>query len=271
MILHFLLSICLWGCSDAQEQETATVAEDSTQERVTVQTISALDCPEEPVPLSHIDIMPDASEFILNPKSKVFGRVFRDYQGCYVKLKKSCTTEIGLKKPVLRVECPIEMRDPIFIQCRGTIERSSEESEDSCLCSDSKDEILCPGSPDKITYGDIPFDGMYNPRSERFGWIYVDGQRCFVNAPLESGQRPTSKFYNWKMIACPSELQLSDFQDCPKRLLRRSGTECFCEGLDDMSQNYLSEPIACPGEELSAEEGEEGLTFENGGFAEIDR
>ena len=211
------------------------------------------------------------SKVILNPESKIYGRVYRDYQGCYVQLKKLCTTEIGLKKSVLRVDCPAEMRDPVFIQCRGTIEWISEGDKSACVCAGSDDEILCPGEPDNITYGDIPFDGMYNPKSERFGWIYVDGQQCFVNAPLESGQTPTSKYYNWKLIACPSELKLSDFQNCPKRLLRRSGTECFCEGLDGTTQKYLSKSIVCPVEEPLTEEGEGEPNVEDGGVAEIAR
>ena len=42
----------------------------------------------------------------------------------------------------------------------------------------------------------------------------------------------------------------------------------LCEGLERGQPEYLSDPIACPGEEASTEEGEGEPIFENGGLAE---
>ena len=259
---HFPLVLTfLWACSNAQDQETAVAEAEHTQK-------TSINCPAEPVPVSHIDIIPTATEVILNAKSKVFGRIFRDYQGCYVKLKKPCETSLGFKKPVLRVECPVSMRDPIFIQCRGTIELNPES--DTCLCTESHNEILCPGAPDNITYGDIHFEGYYNPKSDRFGWIYVDGAECYVNAPLESGQERSDHNYNWKLIACPSELNLGDFDSCSRQLIRKDGDDCFCDSLE-ANQRFRSDPISCPSDTAMDVEREASHKSDDFGVADIGR
>ena len=236
----------LFSCSDHQEQETAFVPEDDPQADVKPPIDDFFECPSEPVSLVNLEVFYDETEVVLNASSHRFGRVFRDYQGCFVRLSEPCTTQIGLQKPILRVECPAQMRDPIFTKCQGTIERVNDSVDSACICSATGRSILCPGEPDVITYGSIEIDGVLNPRSQRFGWIFVDDGKCLVNAPLETGQLPTARYHNWKLIACPSELILEDFEQCPKQFIRKSGETCVCEGLLDDNQGFHSEVIECP-------------------------
>ena len=119
----------LFSCSDHQEQETALVLEDDPQADVKLPIDDFFECPSEPVSLVNLEVMTDATEVILNSKSQRFGRVFRDYRGCFVRLSEPCTTQIGLQKPSLRVECPSLNVDPIFTKCQGTIERVNDSVE----------------------------------------------------------------------------------------------------------------------------------------------
>ena len=277
---NFVLSLgilAFYACSDSDDSSDSPVEEnlagdengaasdtpegalDDNPDDIPDASDAWMQCPEEPVPLSHLNILPDAYKVILNAKSEVFGRVYRDYQGCYVRLQKPCEAELGFRRPILRVECPLQLRDPIFTQCRDSIRRHTDDDKTGCYCNTTGDDILCPGEPDIITYGDIEFDGVYNPRSERYDWIFVENEVCYVNAPLEAGYEPTTTHYNWKIISCPSDLVLSHFKDCQRQLLRRDKSVCYCEGV---SENITSQikTIDCPAPSFSENlENSEGI------------
>lgn len=241
----FLLLLPEIGCSESQDSSKNM---DDTDKALTEQD-TLKECPGEPISVPDMDILVDAYELIYNSKSRPFGRIYRDSSGCYIRLKEPCKGALSFLKPTLRVDCPQRMQDPIFIQCKDSIRKSEEEGQ--CLCHTTSKPILCPGAEDIISYGDIHFEGIYNPRSLRHGWIFVSGESCWVSSPLQTGESYEAGVFNWKEEECPPELNLKHFVECPKQLLGRDKEGCFCSEVEGIDLN--SNRVDCPPEELVLE------------------
>jgi hypothetical protein len=244
-IALILIITTVFGCSERQDSSKNM---DDTDKVLTEQD-TIKECPKEPISVPDMDILVDAYELIYNSKSRPFGRIYRDSSGCYIRLREPCKGALSFLKPTLRVDCPQRMKDPIFIQCKDSIRKAEEEGQ--CICNTTAEPILCPGDEDIISYGDITFEGIYNPRSLRHGWIFVSEERCWINSPLQAGETYEAGLFNWEEEECPPELNLKHFESCPKKLMGKDKEGCFCSEVEGVELN--SNRIDCPPKELVLE------------------